>query len=451
MINLLIWVCLITLLAATALSENENRASLVSVITAIILILITLVYIYLKLKGRLESNKFKRISILSSLLYSVFILSLFIPTEHEELKDKVGTLQVAGIPNRLHADEQAGSKTLNRLEEELKTDTLTLTVYDICIGKYQHKINRDGPVNPVQIIITNKKVLTEKIKDDIKKLGADVVGITELKPQYVFETDIDGKPIKLNHKYAIVIGKGIDYRLSNPNAPLPFEEYYSSLPEAIAAELSGLKFNKEREVTPEELREIEESLQFFSEGGSIAVDMAKHIRNTFGYEARAHFHRWGEVLSVPLAVESGLGECSKNSMIVNHEFGPRGSFAVITTNLPLEVDKPVDLGIVEFCKICSKCADACPVSAIPTGDPAWINNVLKWRIDGEKCWNYIVKNPKCMACIGSCPFNKPDYFVHRAANYMITRKSIVTNYLLTWLDDLLGYGEKSFQLKKVEK
>ena len=299
-------------------------------------------------------------------------------------------------------------------------------------------------MNSHKAVITNPKVLTEKIKDDIISLGADVVGVTRLKPEYVYAKDMEGHTLHLDHKYAIVIGTGIDYRLSSPTAPLPYQKFYSSPAGSHCRRAVRFEIQQRTGSSREELREVEDALQFFSEGGSVAVDIAGYIRNTYGYEARAHFHRWGEVLAVPLAVEAGLGECAKNSMIINRGFGPRGSFSVVTTNLPLIVDEPVDLGIVEFCRICKKCARACPVKAIPAGDPAWINHVLKWRVDGQKCWDYIVNHPKCMACIGSCPFNKPDFWVHRAANFMVARKSFVTNHLLVWLDDVLGYGRKGF-------
>lgn len=444
LINSIIWIVFIFLLMTTSISEKEKQAVLISGITLLALLFITLLFIFLKVKGKLENRRFVVFSVSASVVYSLFIVSLFIPTEHEVLKDSVGTSEVSGIPKRLDAEKQAGAEAIKKMTRNFRSDSLSLTVYDICSGKYQSQINRDGPISPNKAVITNPEILTLKIKETLKSLGADIVGITYLRPQYVYEKDFNGNPIQLNHKFAIIIGKGIDYRLSNPSAPLPYEEFYSSLPEDLAAELSGLKVNKSREISKEELRDVEETLQFFSEGGAIAVEVAKSIRETYGYEARAHFSRWGEVLAVPLAVEAGLGECSKNSMIVNWKFGPRGSFSIITTDLPLVVDKPVDLGIAEFCKICNKCARACPVQAIPSGDPAWINHVLKWRVDGTKCWNYIVNNPKCMACIGSCPFNKPDFFVHRAANFMISRKSFISNYLLTWLDDFLGYGKKAF-------
>lgn len=448
LINLCIWIVFVLLLLATTITEKEKQAVIVSGSTFGALIIITGLFVLLKVKGRLESKGYTCFAVVSTVVYSLFIASLFVPTQHEKLKEKVGTSVVEGVPDRLDPAKNPGAQTLKKIARGFQSDSLTLTIYDICIGKYKHQILRDGPVNPQKAVITNPEILTRKIKTEIQSLGADVVGVTLLKTQYVYGKDANGQPLHLDHKYAIVIGKGIDYRLANPTAPLPYQEFYSSLPEVIAAELSGLKFNKERLVSKEEIRDVEETLQFFSEGGSVAVDTARYIRSTYGYEARAHFHRWGEVLAVPLAVEAGLGECAKNSMIINSKFGPRGSFSVVTTNLPLVVDKPVDLGIVEFCKICNKCAMACPVKAIPAGNPAWTNHVLKWRVDGKKCWDYIVNNPKCLACIGSCPYNKPDFFVHRAANFMIARKSHVANYLLAWLDDIMGYGKKS--LKKAE-
>jgi len=72
-----------------------------------------------------------------------------------------------------------------------------------------------------------------------------------------------------------------------------------------------------------------------------------------------------------------------------------------------------------------------------------VNGVLKWPLDGEKCFGFLASNPKCMECVGSCPYNKQDFFVHRIATFLISRKSIVTNYLMAQLDDLLGYGRES--------
>jgi ferredoxin len=149
-----------------------------------------------------------------------------------------------------------------------------------------------------------------------------------------------------------------------------------------------------------------------------------------------------------VAVEAGLGEVGKNGVLINKKFGPRGSFPIVTTDLPLIPDEQLDLGIQEFCKRCNKCARACPVQAIPAGDPISSGGLLKWPVDGQKCWGFIKANPKCMACIGACPYNKKDLFAHRLATWLIARKSIVADVLLVKLDDLLGYGQSALAFRQ---
>ena len=144
---------------------------------------------------------------------------------------------------------------------------------------------------------------------------------------------------------------------------------------------------------------------------------------------------------IPLAERAGLGELGRNGLLLSKEYGPRGSFAVISTDLPLLVDQSSPLGLREFCEDCAKCALSCPVQAIPLGGRKLERGVNKWVTDGERCYDYLLSNPKCMACLGSCPFNKPDYLLHRLATFMGTRRNAVTNRLLIWLDDMLGYGD----------
>jgi len=428
---------------STSLAERETRALTAGLIVFSILLIFFIFIICKKRKGKFEGQQAQTVFKYVSGFIVLFTIILFIPTEYsdyEEFEDHVGTAKLVGKQKRYDARKQPGNEELKKMSTMIKEDVLTLTVYDICVGKISHKIHRDGPVSPNKVEIIDKKVLTRQIKDDAISLGAHVVGITRLKPQYVFTHNLEGDKIFLNQKYAIVIGVGLNYKLAGPTAPLPWEDYYSSLPDPIANALSG-RVKKSKGKVPEKIvEEVRETMKFFSEGGSIVVQLAKYIRS-LGYEARAHFHRWGEVQIIPLAVEAGLGELSKNGMLVNRTFGPRGSFSVITTNLPLVTDKSVDLGIREFCKVCNKCARSCPVQAIPYGDPQVVNGVLKWPLDGNKCFNYLTTHPKCLSCVASCPYNKPDYFIHQAASYMITRKSVLTNRIIVWLDDFLGYAD----------
>ncbi|SDT84275.1 reductive dehalogenase [Desulfobacula phenolica] len=440
------FLCLITIdglllvLTTILFSEKMSKGVIISSIALISMTGVTYGFIRLKQRGAFESKKIQKIMITGLGLFSIFILALFIPTQKSTGSNSFGSTQIKAKQDRYDARQQPGSELYADMSMALPSDQLTLSIYDICVGKVSHKINRDGKPDQTRIKVTNEKILTEHIKDQAKALGARMVGITQLDPTFVFTNDHNGNPIRLTHPNAIIVGKDIRYKLAAPSAPLPWEELYSSIPEELAAALSGRMIKTSEKIPAKELENLKETMRFFSEGGKTAVELARFIRG-MGYSARAHYSRWSEVQIVPLAIKAGLGELARNGMIINDKMGPRGSFAVVTTDLPLVFDKPVKLGIKEFCNICKKCAEYCPTKAIPFGKPQLVRGVLKWPIDGEKCGNYLVSNPKCMACIGSCPYNKPDNILHNAANFMISRRSCLTNWLMVKIDNLLGYGE----------
>ena len=140
--NACAWIVMLLLLFTTTIAEKEKQAMLVSGAALVVLIVFAVAFVFLKSKGKLEDNRYRLFAALSSGIYTLFIISLFVPTEHEALKAHVGTSKVSGVPERLDAGKQAGSKTLQKISRKLKTDSLTLTVYDICIGKYKHQVHR---------------------------------------------------------------------------------------------------------------------------------------------------------------------------------------------------------------------------------------------------------------------------------------------------------------------
>lgn len=433
------------LLATAALEEHETRAGIISACVAALAVLALLAGIVLKRRGMLEGRAACRILVSFNLLSALFIASLLIRSDYS-LTDKDIRQNLTGNI-AYDATTQPGNEVLLELEKAADRDVLTFSIYDVCSGKVSHRVLRDGPVSTDRVEVTNRELLTEKIKADARELGADVVGIAELDPRFVFANDNSGNPVRLEHRYAIVIGKGLDYRLANPAAPGPWTKKYSTIPEELAAVLSGKNVNSTNAIPPGEIEEMRQTLEFFQDGGRIAVELAGEIRS-YGYQARAHFGRWSEVQVIPVAVEAGLGEVGKNGVLIGPKFGPRGSFPVVTTDLPLISDKQADSGIQEFCRMCSKCARACPVRAIPAGEPVVVNGLSKWPVDGSKCWGFIKENPKCMACMGACPFNKKDLAIHRLAGWLIARKSVVANWLLVRLDDALGYGAAALAFER---
>ena len=92
----------------------------------------------------------------------------------------------------------------------------------------------------------------------------------------------------------------------------------------------------------------------------VACVVATHIRS-LGYSARVHSVLDQDVLHIPLILNSGLGELSRiGELVLNPFVGPRFKSGIITTDMPLQADKPIDFGLQDFCGKCNKCARECP-------------------------------------------------------------------------------------------
>ncbi|SVD58917.1 uncharacterized protein METZ01_LOCUS411771, partial [marine metagenome] len=82
---------------------------------------------------------------------------------------------------------------------------------------------------------------------------------------------------------------------------------------------------------------------------------------------RAHTNADSEVLHNPLTMLAGVGELSSiGELVLNLFLGPRFKTAVITTNLPMAVDQPIDFGLKNFVVN----AGNAPVSAPPERYPS---------------------------------------------------------------------------------
>ncbi|MHA2427768.1 MAG: reductive dehalogenase [Candidatus Hermodarchaeia archaeon] len=184
----------------------------------------------------------------------------------------------------------------------------------------------------------------------------------------------------------------------------------------------------------------------YSKMALVAGLVTKFIRN-LGYQALPCGN--DNALSIPIAIEAGLGELGRNGLLINEKYGPRVQILKVFTDLPLMPDQPRFFGVTEFCSECKKCAEHCPSKAISfevrsTEAPTISNNpgVLKWPINPEKCYKFWIANRiACCNCIRVCPFNKKEGKLHDLARKMI--KSVPQlNTALIWLDDLFGYGKQ---------
>ncbi len=250
------------------------------------------------------------------------------------------------------------------------------------------------------------------VKKWARKLGAASIGITELKDYHLYSVigrgERYGEPVDLKHKYAIALTVEMDKNMLD-TAPLG--------PATM------------------------ETAQQYLVSGSIAVQIAEFINN-LGYAARAHIDGNYRVICPLVARDAGLGEIGRMGLLMTPELGSRVRIAVVTTDIPLNVDRRIkDHSVTDFCSRCKKCADVCPSKAIPFEDRVEIDGVKRWKINSESCFTFwCTAGTDCGRCVSVCPYSHPDSMLHNFVR-MGVRNSLVFRKLALTMDDFF-YGRK---------
>ena len=223
--------------------------------------------------------------------------------------------------------------------------------------------------------------MTRQLKRAARFYGASIVGVSELDRRWLYANRrFDLEPLELPEGvgYAVVMAIEMD------------EVGVATSPACPAAAATGLGYSK---------------MAF------IASCLAEFIRN-LGYAAIPAGNDTG--LSIPLAIDAGLGQLGRNGLLITAEYGPRVRLCKVFTDIPLEPDKAVDFGVTDFCRSCRLCAEACEVGAISTEpEPSWepacrssSPGALKWYVDSERCYEFWCDNgADCSTCIAVCPYN----------------------------------------------
>lgn len=185
----------------------------------------------------------------------------------------------------------------------------------------------------------------------------------------------------------------------------------------------------------------------YSKMAFTAFHVAEFIRN-LGYGAIPSGNDMG--LTIPMAVDAGLGEMGRSGLLITEHYGTRVRLSKVFTDLPLVPDEPIDLGVQHFCEICGKCAQQCPGNALEKGErtdkPVDVSTnpgMLKWPVHAEKClqWWYKSGTTGCTNCIRVCPYNKPPGSLHNFVRGILKRTSLFDRIMLKG-DDLMGYGKQ---------
>lgn len=172
---------------------------------------------------------------------------------------------------------------------------------------------------------------------------------------------------------------------------------------------------------------------------SLAAERISQFIRKLGYPARTHSPNTGYDLMVPpIMVDSGMGEQGRFVYTITPELGANNRPAVVTTNLPLIVDRPVDLGIHKFCQTCKVCAESCPGQAITyDNQPKENRGYVRWTLDIEACYNYWgvdLGNGGCRTCLAGCPYTRKANWLHKLAPEVVARDpSGLAAEALTWM------------------
>jgi reductive dehalogenase len=185
---------------------------------------------------------------------------------------------------------------------------------------------------------------------------------------------------------------------------------------------------------------------------SLFQGQVQNFLRTLGYLGLGEASTYNSLGShVGLGVMAGMGESSRTMHMITPEYGLHQRVFMLITDLPLAPGKPIDFGAMNFCRTCKKCADYCPVNAIPHDtEPDWQKRGV-YQIDGVRTWHrnepicnaYMQSTAGCSLCMAVCPLSKGN---RKAFYHDIMRATVSTtpvlNRFFRGMDDFLGYGIK---------
>ncbi len=231
---------------------------------------------------------------------------------------------------------------------------------------------------PFRYEFQDSEAANVNISEVAVRFGASLFGVTRLNERWLYSYERYGRPVSLPEKAIWVIVMAIEMD----------REMISTSPAFSASAESG---------------------RGYSNMAALTGAMGEYLR-LLGYYAKSCGN--DTALSIPLAVDAGLGVMGRNGLLLTKEFGPRVRICKVITDLEL-VQSPNDYpSSEEVCSGCTLCAEACEAEALSSSEnPTWdilteSNNpgVLRWQINPEKCFDFWLEIGRdCSNCIAACP------------------------------------------------
>ena len=417
-ILVLIFTLFTLLFAITAFREKVPRAGILGLIGFLGMAIALGIYAWAHGAGLLLSPVARWIQGVFGVMLALFTILMFVPIGRNPkalegtkgmIKGETETFnQKDTVFNVAHVGGYGPD--VGKKRWALQSQDIFGGIYWTLVMGLRHQV--DGKVNPEKKTGLTPEEMTKHIKQVAKYAGADMVGITTVKEDFTYSDGFSYEeskletgpavttPVDLKHKYVIVLAKEMDY-------------------EKIQTTLT--------EKNEESLAEVGKA---YYDVARVAVGLASYIRQ-LGHPARAHHLRNEQIFHVPHAVDAGLGEQGRFNYLITPKYGPRVRLASVTTDLELIEDKPVDIGVQDFCVSCRLCEINCPSNAIGA-EKAVVRGYEKWEQASEKCFLFWVTGANtfaCTLCLKICPWNKPRMFVHKVSFFAASRSALARRVL----------------------
>ena len=288
------------------------------------------------------------------------------------------------------------------------------------------------------------KEASQIVRKAAQVLGADQVGFAELDRRWVYSRYFDEETKK---DYPIKFSDEPGYE--EYSQPIRLEDGTRVIPKEMKYVVVMLhEWGKDMDGTehaPSLLTEGLSTLAYARMAPTLWM-MAEFIRG-MGYNAIPAAN--DTALSIPLAVDAGLGQLGRHGLLINPKVGARCRISKIFTDLPLESAGAVDSGITEFCNACLKCVPKCGTKAITTGNRRLealnehnSTGVLSWKVDAKKCMTFQNRvGTTCSTCVRMCAWTKPPRKIYAIPRFVIRNfRWRWLNKFWVWLDDRAGNG-----------
>ncbi len=288
---------------------------------------------------------------------------------------------------------------------------------------------------------TDPDILTRQVKTMARLAGADLVGVGPVNQRWFYSR------IQRNYNAPEppFHTKNIVFR----DVPIPAEtDEELIIPTSVDRTIvMGIALNRVFMQTSPTTAANSMAELGYSRMAMAVLSLAEFIRAQ-GYIAIPSMNGTGP--SVPMAIEAGLGESGRHGLLITPEYGTAQRLCKVYTNMPLNLDRPIDFGAVKFCETCKKCATNCPAKCLPmTTERQWEPRVesnnggtFKWYNDTMKCLQFWISNGNtCSVCMASCPFTKGAAWAHHVTRFAIKNMPFA-NPLWLHLDDAFGFGAR---------